>query len=66
MTDEQIMALAARYSAYADTTPTLRGNDILAFARELLDESQREPDAKWLAFFQSVIADARDLVRKRR
>ena len=38
MTDDQIMQIAARHSAYADCTPTLRGDAILAFAREVLGE----------------------------
>ena len=46
MTDPEILALAQKHSAYADTAPTLRGADaILAFARELIDEN----DAEWLS-----------------
>lgn len=41
MTNDQILQIAARHSAYADCTPTLRGDAILAFAREVLDENDR-------------------------
>ena len=36
MTDKDIMALAQKHSAYADTLPTLRGQAIVEFARDLL------------------------------
>lgn len=49
MTDTEILALAQKHSAYADTAPTLRGADaILAFARELIDEN----DGVWLKMIE--------------
>jgi len=45
MTDTEILALAQKHSAYADTAPTLRGADaILAFARELM----KDREAHWV------------------
>lgn len=37
MTDDQIRELAAKHAAYADSTLILRGDAVVAFARELLD-----------------------------
>lgn len=48
MTDDQVLQIAARHSAYADCTPTLRGDAILAFARELLDENDKD----WLKMIE--------------
>lgn len=42
MTDEDIQALARQFSAYADTVPTLRGADVIAFARAVLAAGHQE------------------------
>jgi len=41
VTNDQILQIASRHSAYADCTPTLRGDAILAFARDVILEELR-------------------------
>lgn len=53
MTEEQITAIAERQSAYADCTPTLRGEAIMAFALELIAEVDRE----WLKIIEEYKAN---------
>ena len=42
MTDDRIRELAAKHAAYADSTLTLRGDAVVAFAWELLNENNED------------------------